>query len=163
MMSSDVFILDTNAWLAYLLNTEGPQRPVTLLVRRILAMGGSIAMTASIRKDVYYIACHEIKRLWHSDHPDQQMNDDCARLVRNVAWSLLDEMDEIATVVPVSMREDFLARHLRDSHDDYEDDLLIGTARAIKARMIVTYDKDLIAHFPTLCVQPAIALEKPYL
>lgn len=151
-------LLDVNVWLAFLLNTEGPQRPVSGLIGSAGAVGAQVVTTASIRKDVFYIAGREMRRMWRADHPGGDMSLEDSLLVRDVTWTCLEQMDELATIVPESMREDFLARHLRGRHDDYEDDLLVGTAQAVGAWALVTYDEGLLRHFPELCMTPETAL-----
>lgn len=159
-MHSAAVILDTCVWLAFLLNTEGPGRPVTLLLRKLRCTGRPVAMTASMRKDVFYIASRETRRQWRSDFPGRAMDAHQSQLIRDMAWTMLEEMDEFAIIVPEGMREDFFARHLRADHDDYEDDLLVGTAQAIGAEMVVTSDEALLRRFPELCATPEAALER---
>ena len=58
------------------------------------------------------------------------------------------------------MREDFYARHLRKSHEDYEDNLLLATVHSIGARSVITYDRQLLDRFPALCMMPREAFER---
>jgi len=156
-VTTNTLLFDTNVWLDYFFDRAGVSNDIVDLIECAKFAGDTIATTVSIKKDVYYIVPRELRRRAAAigGHGDEQPSE---TLFKQVAWALLEQMDELATVVPLSLREDFFARHIKDEHNDYEDDALVATARAIGAKCIVTSDLPLLRHFPNECRTPAQAL-----
>lgn len=156
-ITTNTLLFDTNVWLDYFFGRPGVSNDIVDLIECAKSAGDTIATTVLIKKDVYYIVPRELRRRVAASggHGDGQP---CEASLKQVAWALLDQMDDLATIVPLSLREDFFARHLKGEHNDYEDDTLVATARAVGAKCIVTSDLPLLRHFPNECRTPAQAL-----
>ena len=148
-------LFDTNVWLDYFLGREGVVEDIVSLIANLRASDHTIATTVPIKKDVFYIIQRELRRRAKAEGADASVQD---APYGEIAWAMLEQMDELSTIVPVGMREDFFARHLRSEHGDYEDDALIAAARSLGARCVVTSDTRLLARFPDACRTPAQAL-----
>ena len=153
---SRMVLFDTNVWLDYFLGREPVSSDVARLIEALHVNDYGIAVTVAIKKDVFYILPRELRRRGSISSAGEEVR--CSEeSYAQVAWAVLDRIDELATVVPLGMREDFFARHMRQDHTDYEDDALVATARSIGARCTVTSDSRLIGRFPQLCLTPAQA------
>lgn len=160
-MANEPVLYDTNVWMDFFLHRSADKaKSVISLTGLLEERYAHIVITTSIKKDVFYNIQRDIKRQYRNARGTEKLPEDFALAARDLAWTMLEQMDELATIVPESMREDFFARHLRATHDDYEDDLLMGTAQAVDAQMVVTYDEALVSHFPRLCMTPRAALER---
>ena len=154
-VQTTTILFDTNVWIDYFLGREGVVDDIVDLIADVRSSGYSIATTVSIKKDVFYIIPRELHRRASGERPTASTPTHGA--FTEIAWALLDQMDDLATVVPIGMREDFFARHLRSEHGDYEDDALVATARSIGARCVATSDIRLLSRFPDVCRTPADA------
>ena len=149
-VTTNTLLFDTNVWLDYFLQRPGVTDDIVDLIACSKAAGDTIATTVSIKKDVFYIAPRELRRRGAPKGSDATLT--------QIAWALLEQMDDLATIVPLSMREDFFARHLKDQHADYEDNALMATARAVGPKCVVTSDAELLRRFPSECLTPARAV-----
>ena len=161
--NTPIFLFDTNVWVDYFLGRPEVIQAITDLIKLIRKNHLSIATTVSIKKDVFYIVPRELRRLALT----QMQQEGCDKGGRvpsqqsftQVAWATLDQMDNLATIVPMGMREDFYARNLRKDLSDYEDDTVLATAKSINAERLITSDRRMLDRFPELCMTPAQALE----
>lgn len=68
-------------------------------------------------------------------------------------------MLELATPAPLSAAECNLAAMMRNTFDDYEDNLLLASAETAECDLVVTRDRQLLSRFPEACVTPERAVE----
>lgn len=154
--SARTLLFDTNVWLDYYLGRSGVASDIAHVIEYVRAGGDTIITTVSIKKDVFYIVPRELRRLAHAQDPGSPVPSGDS--FTQIAWAVLESMDDIATVVPLSMREDFFARHLRRECDDYEDNALLATAHSAGAQIVVTSDRRLLERFGDRCQTPAAVL-----
>ena len=74
-------------------------------------------------------------------------------------WSCLQKMMEMACAAPQPNAECELARLLRSTHSDFEDNLIIAAAETAKVDYVVTNDKGLLSALPETCVAPRRVLQ----
>lgn len=79
-----------------------------------------------------------------------------------MTWDCLNHMAEIAVAVPIGEPQVWLARHYRDLHEDYEDDLVLAAVETSQADYFVTGDKRLTGKCasPTFTAAEMIAFLK---
>ena len=142
-------LVDTNVWLDYFMG-EGPGLEATKgLVH--LAHEGSLGLlyAPTTAKDLFYLIPRRLRRLGPDDGTCYQP----------AAWACIEKLMEVAAAAPLSFPECELARMLRHTFQDFEDNLVIAAAETAKADYVVTQDRALLAAMPEACVTPDRALE----
>ncbi|MBR2835574.1 MAG: PIN domain-containing protein [Coriobacteriales bacterium] len=157
---TNTVLFDTNVWLDYFLNRNDMSQTIVELIAEIDASGCTVATTVSIKKDVFYLVPRELQRIASASNEPLSFNTTQTSAYTEIAWAVLEQMDNLSTIVPLNLREDFFARHLRAQHADYEDDALLATARSIGAQCVVTSDKKLLECFSDICCTPHAALNR---
>lgn len=147
-------LVDTNVWLDYLLGRAHAESAVSLL-STALDHDDAIAVTPSIMKDVFFLVCASLKRSFPLAD-DQRLPEPSAQAINEIAWDCLATVQHDAIVLNQGFQEHLEAMTLRDMHPDYEDDLLLATAKLSHIDYIVTNDKALL----TNTVVPAITPEE---
>ncbi len=147
----DTLLLDTNVWLDYFLR-EGPSVGA---IERIVALGFegrfTLAYAPTSAKDVFFIIPRRL-RLRSDD-----VNGSESYLP--AAWSCVGFMMEHAAAAPQALGECELARMMRRSFPDFEDNLIVAAAQSVKASYVVTNDKRMLAAMPEFCITPERAIE----
>lgn len=67
-----------------------------------------------------------------------------AKAINTFAWDCIDSMVEVGTPVGADIGDVWLARHMRDIHSDFEDDMVLAAAERARASHLVTSDRKLI-------------------
>ena len=148
--------MDTNVWLDYHL-TERP--------------GHNTAFTlvdAALENDVpLLIASHSLKDFWYlywqtGKHYNIETGDmtveACSKSAKIAAWAATEQIVQIATVVGSDASDAWLALKMQNTHDDYEDNLVVAAALRAKPRLLVTNDQTLLGHCPVAAATPQDAL-----
>lgn len=138
-------LLDTNVLVDYYLGRE----PGCSACARILELASgthAIYVAAVSLKDLYYIVGATLKRanrqeqgvLLHAD----------AEACNQIAWSCVRQAMEFVIVASTGKSECLDAFVCRAVHDDFEDNLILATARSMHADFLVTGDEKLALHSP---------------
>lgn len=139
-------LLDTNIWLDYFLGVRKGSRQAAQLVNEALKKNAALLYAVTTAKDLYYIICSDFKRAAHKR--DGVLTESAALAAREVAWSCLNTLTEIATAVGCDNSDVQIARKQRAVHQDFEDNLIIAAAMRGGASMLVTNDDALLKHVP---------------
>ena len=74
--------------------------------------------------------------------------------IQEIAWSCIDNLDEIATAVGVDQSDIWLARKYRTFNSDFEDNLILAAAKRASADFIVTSDQALLTKATVAALTP---------
>lgn len=149
-------LLDTNVWLERYLPGRAQQATVNTLFDEMLAAECALAFPAQSALDVYQRVGREHK-LWA--RKQGVLTDAMAKAIKRLAWDCVDDMQALATPIPVDGSDFYLACKHRDIHNDLEDDLVIAACQKAHANYLVTLDRKLLAHAPVEAVTPSDMLE----
>ncbi len=147
----DTLLLDTNVWLDYFL-CEGQS---VKAIERVVALGFeerfTLAYAPTSAKDVFFIVPRRLRL--RGEGPD------ASKSYLPAAWACVGFMMEHAAAAPQALGECELARMMRGSFSDFEDNLIVAAAKSAKANYVVTNDKKMLAAMPEFCVTPERVLE----
>lgn len=149
LTSVSKLLVDTNVWLDYFMG-EGPELEATKALVA-LAHAGSLTLlyAPTTAKDLFYLIPRRLRRLGPDDGTSFQP----------AAWACVDKLMELAVAAPLSLPECELARILRQSLPDFEDNLILAAAETATADYVVTQDRAFLAAVPEACITPRRALE----
>lgn len=147
-----IILLDTNVWIDRFIATRPRNAVVSDLISWCLGHDVSLAYAAQSALDVYYQVMAEHKAWWRRERP---LTEEVAKAIKRLAWDCVHLMQTYATAVPVDSSDIYLACKLRDYHDDFEDDLIMGACRRAHANYLVTSDQRLLAHADICAKTPA--------
>lgn len=142
-------LLDTNVWLDYFFNRGDSGSRVRKLLDVIDAHGSLIVTTSGIMKDVFYLAGATLK----NEARLAQVEPDSAA-AREVSWECIRIIQQRSQVIEGDTSICLHAMTLRGYHDDFEDDLLIAAAQQNDVTLLISSDKELLAHAPVPCLTP---------
>ena len=143
-------LIDTNIWLDYFLGRKGAT-DAAAAVQCALDHEDAIVVTPGILKDVFYLVGSTIKRRARKE--EGNVSEDSALVANEASWACLSSMQGLAAVLNQGFGEHLEASALRPKNADYEDNLLLATAKNAKLDYIITSDKGLLANE----VMPALA------
>ena len=147
-------MLDTNVLVDYYLGRE----PGCSACKRIIELARDrhiLYASASSLKDVYYLVGSTLKRAQRIE--GGALMEDAAVACADIAWSCVRNALDVVLVANAGQTETLDAFVLRSVHNDFEDDLVLASARAIHADLFVTGDASLAAHSPVGALTPQAA------
>lgn len=144
-------MLDTNVWLEYFTRDGVNPKSSAHLIEKGALEQADLMFAPSTAKDLFYLLPCVFKRA--------AMDGDKDVSFKPAAWAAVSFMLESATPAPLSAAECNLAAMMRHTFDDYEDNLLLASAETSECDLVVTRDRQLLAHFPETCVTPERAVE----
>ena len=151
-------LVDTNVWMDYFLVRQEPHREAVELVRLAFGSEDVVLYAASLSlKDLAYLLENMFRRDVRESAGD--VSPQGAPAARGTAWGGVRAVVDKALVVPVGHAEVLQAFTLRSAHDDFEDDLLLGTAYRADVDYVVTGDAALARRSPVPCVNASRAVE----
>ena len=146
-------VLDTNVIVDYLMGRE----PACSECKQLLNMHASCEhafYVASLSlKDAYYLVGMQLKRM--ERQASGNLSDDMARAANEVAWACVRSLVENVLIVPVGRADSLMALTYKPLHGDFEDNLVVASARSANADFIVTNDASLLRHAPIACLSSA--------
>lgn len=152
LMHASRLLVDTNIWLDYFL-AEGPSLAAIQGIIEASVDGRTDLLYApTSAKDLFYLIP---RRLRLADASDARKP---AESYQPAAWACVERMMELATAAPLSYAECELARMLRSTFGDFEDNLIVAAGETAKADYIVTNDRQLLSAVPEACITPERAL-----
>ena len=150
MIKAKRFILDTNVWIDYFCGFD-PNRSIASLLELSAQGKAEVLYVPTSAKDVFYIIPRRLKRAVEGDG--------CSSASYNeVAWACLEAMMNLGTAAPLSFAECELARMLKNTYNDFEDNLILASGETAQADYVVTNDGGMLKSMPETCVTPARAL-----
>ena len=141
-----LLVVDTNIWLDYYLAERQYHADAVELVNAAVELDAELLVPVSSLKDIFYLLQIELKRNIHATSGHVSKTDYVA--IKTIAWSCLEHLVELATVVGADTSDVWIARKQRGVHDDFEDDLIIAAVQRSHADCLVTNDKRLLIHSP---------------
>lgn len=154
--SHPILLFDTNIWLdMYLPHRPGKDAALALLGES-RKREASIAFASHAALDVYQRILVDNKRWFRASGC---LSEEAATAIKRLAWDCVNEMQQIATAIPVDSSDLYVCSRFRDMHDDLEDDLVMAACIRSKANYLVTNDKKLLAHCPIDARTPQQMLE----
>ena len=149
-------LIDTNVWLDRFL--PGRSRHVVAgdLIDLCIEEGVTILYPMRALQDVYWQVIVSNKRWVRESKSD--LSEGYAKAINGFAWDCLDAMAEIGAPVGADLTDVWLARHLRDLHPDFEDDMVLAAAERAKVDYLITSDRALIHKATVAALTPEDAL-----
>lgn len=149
-------LVDTNVWLDYFLGRKHAKDAVRML-NKARECEDVVATAPCIMKDVFYIASSRVKKRARSSGAN--IDDGDGRAINAAAWSCLKSMQERSIIVGQGFGQHLEAMLLEEECSDYEDDLLVATAKTCSIDYIITNDQKLIKAnlFPTMTPKEYVA------
>lgn len=152
LMKASRLLLDTNVWLDYFLD-EGPSVDAITEIASAGFSGKTLLLYApTTAKDLFYLIPRRLRAL-------DANGESAASSYLPAAWACVDRMMEIAAAAPQSQAECELARMLRRTSSDFEDNLIVAAGETAQADYIVTNDKRLLSALPEACITPERAAD----
>ena len=153
--TSSIILVDTNIWVDnYLAGrpfADGSRNFLHEAYRR----GIPLAYPAHCIKDVFFLIQLGLKRL---KREQGKLSESDAAAIRQIAWSCIENMRELASAVAADESDIWTACKQRAVTDDLEDNLVIAAAQRAHARLLVTNDAYLLKHSPVPVLSAADAL-----
>ena len=139
-------LLDTNVWLDCYLPWRSGYAAAQRLIVNAFEQNQTLAYAVPSIKDVFYMSAAEYKRAERAS--TGVLSESAARAANATAWGCVNNMQEIATAIPLDHTDVWMASKQRALHGDFEDDLVIAAAMRGKVDYLVTNDDALLRHCP---------------
>ena len=153
---SHTILVDTNVWLDQYLPGRLHANESQAFVDRALELGVELAFPASSIKDVFYLVGSELKRVVRAETGTVSEAD--AQAIQQVAWGVVDSLQEVATPVGMDLSDVWLASRWRQVDGDLEDNLVRAAAKRARVDLVVTWDKGLLSKAVVPTVTPTDAM-----
>ena len=141
-------LVDTNVWLGYLLGREPACTAVKAMLRACCQCDVELFYAPTSLKDIFYLVPRILRR-------GEQGSQEVADLsFLSAAWASVRLVADLATAAPLCASECELAWMLRETHDDFEDNLIVAAAETCGADYLVTYDQGLLRHYAPASITP---------
>ncbi|WP_283169728.1 type II toxin-antitoxin system VapC family toxin [Curtanaerobium respiraculi] len=150
------FLIDTNVWLDHFFDNRRDHEVATAALTRAYELQVPLFYASPSTKDVFYQAAWALKRDARNAHGT--LTEEDARNATETAWSVVENMDELATAVGCDSSDVWLAQKYRCLHNDLEDNLIFAAANRAHVTQLVTSDERLIEHAPVATLTPKDAL-----
>ncbi|KAB8289910.1 type II toxin-antitoxin system VapC family toxin [Bifidobacterium avesanii] len=144
---------DTNVLIYYMLCTPPFFLRVFDLFNLCAQQNIRMVCTALSLKDVFYITPGRFRDRYMEDE-SELVKSFASNMLPRVARTSVSQLRKMMAVLPVGDDECAAAEGLYGRHPDFEDNLLVAAAQRAGVRYMATYDKQLIRHFPELCMRP---------
>lgn len=152
VMRASRLLLDTNVWFDYFMGEGRSLQAIQGLIEAGLDGRADLLYAPTSAKDLFYLIPRRLRSTDGSGGGKASVS------YRPAAWACVERMMELATAAPLSHAECELARMLRSTFGDFEDNLIIAAGETAKADYIVTNDKPLLTAAPEACITPERAL-----
>lgn len=148
-----ILLLDTNVWLDNYIPTRPGHETARRLLRHARNNGVQLVYAVGTIKDVFYLVSSHFKNDIRSH--GQAVGKVEALVAKELAWSCVDNMRELACAVGADESDVWLASKYRSLHEDLEDNLVLAAAERARAAYLVTSDRTLIGKATVAALTPA--------
>lgn len=150
-------LVDTNVWLDYFLGRKESGVAVEAL-QKAAKDEAAITTTPSIMKDVFYLVCAAIKRRAAESGGSSEVN---AKAINEIGWACISTIQSLSIMLSQGFEDHLNAVAFRSENKDYEDNLLLATAKDSKIDFIITNDRGLLKNkiVPTLLPEEYLKLD----
>jgi predicted nucleic acid-binding protein len=150
-------LVDTNVWIDRFL----PGRPGHAVARSFLEScvdeGVTLLYPLRALQDVFWQVVVSNKK-WVREGGGE-LSEGHAKAINGFAWDCIDSMSIVGTPVGADASDVWYARHLREIHHDFEDDMVLAAADRAKPDYVVTSDRKLIQKATVAALTPEDALK----
>ena len=143
-------MLDTNVVVDYLLGRRPGCDDCAKLIAAHALGEHAVYVAALSLKDAYYLTSMQLKRM--ERQASGQVSESMERAADEIAWACVRQLIENTIVLPTGRAESLLACTLRSIHDDFEDNLVLATAKNANMDYLVSNDEALVKHAPLACL-----------
>ena len=144
-------LLDTNVWLDYFIDRGQLHDATASFIGAAFSKDGIQLCTAILStRDVYYHVQRELKSLMLEE--EGKLTESNAAVANEIAWSCLATLRNLSFIVPADETDMIEASIVRETHFDYEDNLIVSAAKRVKAECIVTSDEQMLKRQPYNCI-----------
>ncbi len=145
-------LIDTNVWLGFFLGHDPCCRDVKAMLDSCCRHGVELFYAPAALKDLFYLLPRSMRR----ELVEEQGLDAGTGGVsfKPAAQAAVRFVMDLASAAPQTSAECELGWMLRNTHDDFEDNLMMATAETCGADYVVTYDGKLTSHFSPVCLRP---------
>ena len=152
-------LIDTNVWLDNYIPDRANSPYARSLFSTAQTQGIQLLYAVESIKDVFYMVAADFKAKVRAQGASVGAVE--AEAARQLAWSCIENMRELACAVGADESDVWLASKYRALHDDFEDDLILAAARRAQADYLITGDIKLIekSTVPALTPQSWLALQ----
>ena len=152
-MPCNSLLIDTNVWLDSFLPHRREHKAALDLLNLARERHIIILYSVGTIKDVSFLANTGFKESVRLQGGN--VDEACAVVARQFAWSCVQNMRRIATAVGTDESDVWMAEKLHAIHPDFEDDLILSAARRCNPDYLVTRDKRLLEHAIVPAITPA--------
>ena len=139
-------MLDTCIWVNSQIGTNNGHEAARDLIVTARKQGMILGIAPHSLANVFYIVHRHLRRL---DATSQKsVPGDAAAAAKETAWAVISNILDYATVIGADGSDARIAELHKAIHDDFEDDLIIASARRMNADLVVTDDLSFINHSP---------------
>ena len=150
-------LLDTNVWIDGYMAGRPHHADALALMKACVKAEWELLIASHSLKDFWYLYWQTGKQ--YSIAAGDGSVESCSNAAKVAAWAATEQIAQLATVVGSDSSDAWLALKMRDTHDDYEDNLVVAAALRAKPRLLVTNDRVLLSHCPVATATPADALK----
>ena len=151
-------LVDTNIWLDYFLARGAHHDAVSTFIARACEREDIALYIPSLSlKDLAYQLASLMKL--DARRAGKDITPDIAAAAREVSWGCVRNVLEKALVAPVGRTEVLGAFTYKRIHDNFEDDLVLGSLDAADCQLLMTHGTALRRHMGDLCLTAEEGLE----
>lgn len=149
-------LVDTCVWVDNYVGFRPGHRDACAFIDLADELGVTLVYAVTSIKDVYYAVGRVLKAAIRQE--GASVTDADLEAIDAIAWSCVENMEEIATAVGIDASDIWLAKKYRSIHRDFEDDVVIAAAKRAKVDFLVTNDLQLRRNAPVAAVSTTDAL-----
>lgn len=145
-------LIDTNVWIDRYQASRPRHQLACDLISTCVRKDVTVLYPMRALQDVYYQVIKGDKD-WVRKAKGS-LSEAWASAINQHVWECIDAMSEIGAPVGADVSDVWLARHLRDIHPDFEDDMVLAAAERAKVDFLVTSDQQLIKKATVAALAP---------
>ena len=154
--SEQIILVDTNVWLDAFFPYRPHAQEACDFIDKAISLGYNLAYPVHALKDLFYIACREMKL--RVGRNKKAISEQDVQAIRSIAWSCVDYVRDVAAAVGADESDAWLACKYRSLNDDLEDNFVLAAAKRARTAFLVTSDETLLRKATVEAHTPADAL-----
>lgn len=145
-------LLDTNVWLDRLLPGRQGYEAAREIIESSIDADAELLYAMHTLNDVFFEVGVNNKRWVRASYGD--VSEQWAHVINDRCWECVDDITKVASAIGADGPDVFVARHLRNLHPDFEDDMVLAAARRAEVDYLVTSDRQLIQKADVVALTP---------
>jgi len=146
-------LVDTNIWIDYYTARDIAHGHSSQLIKSLLGSKHEVYACTLSTNDLFYLLQVYLK-LAHRRQLGDSLSPEQALAIKEVAWKSTEHMIKVAKLIAVDTFECQRALALRETSNDYEDNLIIACALTCGVDYLVTNDESLQASKAVKVIYP---------